>query len=185
MTVKIEREMPKKAPDPVEAEAYISTTPAVSSDPSTWTVLIVEDDFDNLNLVRWVLAYHHVTVYAAWDGLEGLEILERLTPTVVLVDLSMPYMDGRMMLEQIRSRPETAHLPVIAVTGHAMVGDRERILSSGFDGYISKPFPITSLVDEIMGFVKKADPMSFGAEEASIQAIPPAPHSQVAAGISG
>jgi CheY-like chemotaxis protein len=121
----------------------------LSGDASTWKVLVVEDDHDNLNVATQVLAFHGAEVHVAENGVTGLQVLEELTPTVVLMDISMPQMDGWEMLRHIRDNPKTAALPVIAVTAHAMEGDKERVLAAGFDGYIRKPFDVLTLLDEI------------------------------------
>lgn len=121
----------------------------VGCEPSTWTALIVEDDPDNLDLIWRVLTFNRAIVHVAHNGSQSLEILSRLKPTFVLMDLSMPHMDGWTTLKQIRATAECASVPVIAVTAHAMKGDRERVLAFGFDGYISKPFQVTTLVDQI------------------------------------
>lgn len=129
-------------------------TTITENDPATWTVLVIEDDADNLDLVRRVLTYHQATVYVARNGEGGLKILDNVTPTFILLDLSMPGMDGWTVIRQIRSRPETARLPVIALTAHAMNGTREQVLAGGFDGYISKPFQVTDFLNQIRGCVK-------------------------------
>ena len=121
----------------------------LNGDVSTWKVLIVEDDFDNLTVAKQVLNFQGVEVHAATDGVTGLKVLEEVTPTLVLLDISMPQMDGWEMLRHVRDDPRTADLPIIAVTAHAMAGDRERVLAAGFDGYIRKPFDVLTLLDEI------------------------------------
>lgn len=127
-----------------------------NADPSTWTVLVIEDDPDNQDLVRLIFRYNRAAVHCAYNGKQGLEVLDRLMPSLVLMDLSMPMMDGWMMLTQIRSRPKTATVPVIALTAHAMEGDKERVLASGFDGYIAKPFQVATFLDQIKSWLNKA-----------------------------
>lgn len=115
----------------------------------SWVVLAVDDEQDNLSVIEKVLAYQGAEVYAAANGIEALRILERVMPTFVLLDLSMPQMDGWQTLEKIRENPALAHLPVIAVTAHVMEGDRETALAAGFDGYIAKPFRINTFLSHI------------------------------------
>lgn len=122
----------------------------INGDVSTWKVLIVEDDYDNLNVATQVLTFRGAEVRVAENGVIGLKALEDFAPTIVLMDISMPQMDGWEMLAHMRSSPRTADLPVIAVTAHAMEGDKERVLAAGFDGYIRKPFDVLTLLDEIM-----------------------------------
>jgi CheY-like chemotaxis protein len=78
-----------------------------------------------------------------------LAVLNTITPTFILLDLSMPEMDGWEMLRQVRQNNLMNGVPIIALTAHAMTGDRERVLNAGFNGYISKPFRIASLLEEI------------------------------------
>jgi two-component system, cell cycle response regulator DivK len=114
-----------------------------------WTVLIVDDTQDNLNVTRFALKFHGIQVYTAVNGQESLGLLQQITPTVILLDVQMPVMDGWQTIRALRDNPATCHIPVIALTAYAMEGDREKILNAGFDGYISKPFDITTLLDDI------------------------------------
>lgn len=116
---------------------------------SKWKVLLVEDDPDNILLADQVLTFYGAEVTSASNGQQGLDHLTSHAPTVILLDLAMPHMDGWEMLKKIRANPQTTNIPVIAVTAHAMQEDREKALSSGFDGYITKPYAIGSLVKEI------------------------------------
>src|SRR5260370_1050815 len=109
---------------------------------STWQVLIVEDEPDNQEVIAVSLQLHQVTVRTAKNGFEALEALKAFTPNCVLCDLSMPVLDGWQTLIEIRNNPKTEHLPVIALSAHAMVGDREEALAKGFDGYITKPIDV-------------------------------------------
>jgi two-component system cell cycle response regulator DivK len=127
-------------------------------DVTTWIVLLVEDDTDNIVLAQQVLSYHGAEVHIAEDGCKGLEVLKTVKPTVILVDLSMPRMDGWEMVRTMRANPETADIPVIAVTAHAMQESKERALASGFDGYITKPYLISTFVDEVREWLEKLDP---------------------------
>lgn len=121
----------------------------ISPDMTSWVVLIVDDEPDNLGVAQKVLYHNGVDVHIARDGAEGLRVLEDIEPTFVLLDLSMPEMDGWEMLRQLRESGRYERLPVIALTAHAMAGDKERVMQAGFDGYIAKPFRINSLLDDI------------------------------------
>lgn len=102
------------------------------------TILVVEDNPDDLVTVRALLKDHY-TVIEATDGRSGIEHVKARTPDLILMDLSMPVMDGFTVLDAIRREEHLKHIPVIAVTARAMKGDREEILSYGFNGYLSKP----------------------------------------------
>jgi CheY-like chemotaxis protein len=115
-----------------------------------WIVLIVDDDFDNLNVAEKVLTFYGAQVHTATDGQSGLQKLREMErPTFILLDLSMPNMDGWEMLERIRKDKELSSLVVIALTAHAMPNDKEHIEKAGFDGYIAKPFVLTTFMEEI------------------------------------
>lgn len=114
-----------------------------------WVVLVVDNEQDNISVVEKVLSFEGAKVYSALNGVEGLTVLEIVTPTFILLDLSMPGMDGWEMLAKLRANPVIKHLPVIALTAHAMDGDRDRALEAGFDGYIAKPFRVSTLLNTI------------------------------------
>ena len=121
----------------------------ISNDMHEWVVLIVDDEPDNVGVARKVLNFNGADVHVARNGVEGLEKLRELLPTFILLDLSMPEMDGWEMFRRVRLMPELAGVPVIALTAHAMSGDRERVMEAGFNGYIAKPFRIDSFLSDI------------------------------------
>ncbi len=114
-----------------------------------WTILIVDDQYDNIAVAQTLLEYLGAKVHVAKHGEEALALLEDIVPTAILLDLSMPYMNGWEMIKHMRQRRELAHVPVLAVTAHAMDGDRARVLDAGFDDYISKPYDIHILPERI------------------------------------
>ena len=118
-------------------------------DVNTWVVLVVDDEPDNLDLVVDTLGYYGATIKAAVNGKQALEVLDGFTPNLFLVDLSMPEMDGWDLFKHLREQDAFAQTPVIAMTAHAMVGDREKALAAGFDGYITKPLNIPTLRSDI------------------------------------
>jgi CheY-like chemotaxis protein len=93
-------------------------------------------------------------VSEACDGQEALVRIVETQPDVLLLDLGMPVLDGFGTIKAIRENPSLSSLPVLAVTAYAMRGDRERILDSGFDGYLSKPINPTALDQELQRFFK-------------------------------
>jgi two-component system cell cycle response regulator DivK len=111
-------------------------------------ILIVEDSPDNMKLFRTVLRLkgHEVTGLSGGDGL--LQAIEQGHPDLVLMDIQLPGKDGFALLQEIRSSA-LARLPVIALTAHAMTGDRERALEAGFDDYITKPIDIRAFPDQV------------------------------------
>jgi two-component system cell cycle response regulator DivK len=111
-------------------------------------ILIIEDSPDNMKLFRALLAArgHQVTGLAGGERL--LETLDRAAPELVLMDIQLPGKDGFALLREIRGSAHSA-LRVLALTAHAMRGDRERALEAGFDGYITKPIDIRSFPVEV------------------------------------
>lgn len=112
-------------------------------------VLIVEDDPRNLKLVRALLSAHGYRLATAQDGLHGIESARTEQPDLILMDMQLPEMDGMEAIRVLRDDPRTAHIPILAVTALAMKGDRERILASGCDGYVSKPIRLQELLRAI------------------------------------
>jgi two-component system, cell cycle response regulator DivK len=111
-------------------------------------ILIVEDSPDNMKLFRTVLAQkgHEVTELTSGEGL--LATIAASDPELVLMDIQLPGKDGFALLQEIRASPHRA-LRVLALTAHAMSGDRERAMQAGFDGYITKPIEIRSFPDQV------------------------------------
>ena len=112
-------------------------------------ILIAEDNAVNRELLRELLEMRGHEVVEACNGEEALRALEEFKPEILLLDLGMPVLDGYGTVRKIRENPGFATLPVLAVTAYAMQGDKERILSSGFDGYLSKPINPTLLFQEL------------------------------------
>lgn len=118
-------------------------------DIGDWRVLIVDDEPDSIEVVRLVLTAAGATVYEAHNGKTALQVYYREHPTLVLADLSMPEMDGWEMLKAIQASEDGHQPPIIALTAHAMVEDRERVLNAGFDGYMSKPLRMFTLLQDL------------------------------------
>jgi CheY-like chemotaxis protein len=123
------------------------------SDPSTWNVLVVDDEPDNIGVVEYILLFHNAKVRIANTGFACMEILRQERPTLLLLDIQMPVMSGWDVLKEIRNDEKLRDLTVIALTAHAMSGDHEKALAAGFDGYISKPISPLSFVDDVKAIV--------------------------------
>jgi CheY-like chemotaxis protein len=121
----------------------------LSDDFKNWQVLIVDDEQDNREIASKILTFSGATTRTARNGEEGLEALKEFKPTLILLDLSMPKMNGWDMFKQVRANPEIAFIPIIAITAHALQSEKEQVKDMGFDGYISKPFSIASFLEEI------------------------------------
>lgn len=118
-------------------------------------VLIAEDNAVNRELLRELLELRGCTVLEACDGQEALQMIEQTQPELLLLDIGMPVMDGFAVIRRIRENPRLAKLRVVAVTAYAMRGDQERILNSGFDGYLSKPVNPSFLAEELARVLAK------------------------------
>jgi CheY-like chemotaxis protein len=103
------------------------------------TILIVEDSPLNRKLVEAVLRPHGYRLLIAVDGEEAIEMATRERPDLILMDIQLPKVSGYDATKTLRSQPETAHIPIVALTAHAMADERERAMAAGCDGYITKP----------------------------------------------
>jgi CheY-like chemotaxis protein len=121
----------------------------------TQLILVVDDEMDNLKIFQATMELlYNATVRIVSSAEEALSCLESFHPTLIVTDLSMPKIDGYELLHRLRQRTDAVDLPIVALTAHAMAGDRERILAAGFDGYISKPFEVTRLGDNLLTCLK-------------------------------
>ncbi|GAB1421577.1 hypothetical protein MASR2M15_17500 [Anaerolineales bacterium] len=116
-------------------------------------ILYIEDDPNNRRLVQRILMASDWECDTAENALDGIKMAQQDPPDLILMDISMPEMDGLTATAEIRSIPTIAKVPVIALTANAMQGDRELALSAGCDGYISKPINIDTFVEEITKFL--------------------------------
>jgi CheY-like chemotaxis protein len=119
-------------------------------------ILVAEDNAVNRELLRELLEACGYIVSEACDGQEALHMIEQAQPDLLLLDIGMPVLDGFAVIRRIREHPRLAALPVVAVTAYAMRGDREKILNSGFDGYLSKPLNPSSLSEELDRLLTKS-----------------------------
>ena len=117
---------------------------------TNWTVLVVDDEMDSIEVVTEVLEFYGATVHNAHNGVHALELLQTVTPDLILSDLSMPQMDGWALLSNIRKNERLAGIPVIALTAHAMSGDEQRGMAAGFTAYLTKPVSVVSLIQDLI-----------------------------------
>jgi CheY-like chemotaxis protein len=103
------------------------------------TILIVEDNENNRSLLKDILVFHGYEIVVAADGTEGVVLARERMPDLILMDIQMPGMDGMTAAGILKSDPATSGLKIIALTSFAMQGDREKFLTAGFNGYLSKP----------------------------------------------
>jgi two-component system cell cycle response regulator DivK len=116
-------------------------------------LLIIEDNEQNLYMMRFLLEKKGLTVMEARNGPDGIKKALEYRPGAILLDIQLPEMDGYTVTKELKNHPELADVPIIAVTSYAMVGDRERILAAGANGYIEKPINPDIFVSEIKQFL--------------------------------
>jgi CheY-like chemotaxis protein len=104
-----------------------------------WKVIVVEDTYDDQQLISRMLQHYGVSVFIAKNGNECLELLEEIEPTLIVTDLAMPSKDGWQTLVAIRSDIAKAHIPVIAMTAYHSADVAQDAMKAGFDGYFPKP----------------------------------------------
>lgn len=117
-------------------------------------ILVIEDNPANLELMRFLLTAHGYTILTACDGEDGFEVARRELPDLILCDLQMPGIDGYEVARRAKGTPALQHIPIVAVTAYAMVGDRDKVLSAGFDGYFAKPIAPETFVQQVETFLK-------------------------------
>jgi two-component system, cell cycle response regulator DivK len=118
------------------------------------TILIVEDNELNRDMLSRRLERRGYDTLVAVDGEQGLELARRIQPNLILMDMSLPVLDGWEATKRLKSAPETAAIPIVALTAHAMSGDRERALEAGCDEYDTKPVEFPRLVLKIEALLK-------------------------------
>jgi two-component system cell cycle response regulator DivK len=103
-------------------------------------ILVVEDNLDNYELVHAILEFAGYDTFLAVNGQDGVYAARKQKPDLILMDMSLPEMDGWEATRHIREDPETAQIPMVAITAHTLPQERKRALEAGVDAYLSKPF---------------------------------------------
>ena len=112
-------------------------------------ILYVEDNEDNVYVVKSRLTRAGFTILIAADGAQGVVMASNEQPDLILMDLSLPVLDGWEATRRIKAAPETKHIPVVALTAHAMAGDREKALAAGCNDFDTKPIELPRLLQKI------------------------------------
>ncbi len=116
-------------------------------------ILLVEDNEMNRDMLSRRLARRGFEVAIAIDGEQGLAMARSETPALILMDMSLPGMDGWEATRQLKAAPDTRAIPVIALTAHAMAGDREKAIAAGCDDFDTKPIDLGRLLEKIDGLL--------------------------------
>ena len=113
------------------------------------TILVIEDNEQSIYLITFILEKNGYQVVQARDGREGIELAGRIKPALIILDIQLPVMDGHEVARRLQKQAETRDIPIVAVTSYAMIGDRERIMANGCEGYIEKPIEPDTFMAEI------------------------------------
>jgi len=119
-------------------------------------ILLVEDDHDNMELVKFILERAGHTVFIAHDGLEALTVAHDMVPDLILMDMAMPEMDGWTASEKLKEDPVTKDITIVALTVRSQPEDKIRARNAGCDGYITKPMNVAEFVLKVAEFVREA-----------------------------
>ena len=120
-------------------------------------ILYVEDNEDNIYMLKSRLERRGFGVVVAMDGEQAVEMAVAEDPSLIIMDLSLPNVDGWEATRRLKANQKTRHIPVVALSAHAMVGDRETALDAGCDDYDTKPVEFQRLLDKINNLLEKAD----------------------------
>jgi CheY-like chemotaxis protein len=118
-------------------------------------ILYVEDNDDNIYVLKSRLTRAGFTILVAIDGAQGVAMAATEQPDLILMDLSLPVLDGWEATRRIKAAPETKHIPVVALTAHAMAGDREKALAAGCNDFDTKPVELPRLLGKIRALLRE------------------------------
>jgi CheY-like chemotaxis protein len=119
------------------------------------TILIIDDNPVNMKLIRILLTGEGYDVRTAADAKEAAGVLAKIHPSLILMDIQLPGMDGLELTRRLKAEPTTRDITIVGLTAYAMKGDEERILAAGCDGYIAKPIDTRTLPDCIKGYLAR------------------------------
>ncbi len=125
------------------------------------TILVVDDNPLNLKLTCITLELAGHETLTATNGREAIAIVLATKLDLILMDLRMPVLDGKLAMEAIKANVHLRHIPIVVLTASAMKGEREHLLQCGFDGYIDKPIDVTKFADTVAKFLKEVDPSQY------------------------
>jgi two-component system, cell cycle response regulator DivK len=117
-------------------------------------ILVVDDNANNRKLTRDVLEFAGFGTLEASGGIEGVALAQEHAPDLVLMDIRMPDLSGTEALKLLREDSRTAEIPIVALTSSSMLGDEERFLAEGFDGYLQKPISVREFPDQVRGYLR-------------------------------
>lgn len=125
-------------------------------DSSNWDVIVVDDEPDNIGVVELVCEFNDIALRVASSGQICLKLMRENAANLLLIDIQMPEMDGFELLRLIHQHPEWEKTTTIAITAFAMEDDERRVTQAGFDGYITKPIDVLTLIDNIRAIIEQS-----------------------------
>src|SRR5260370_12232423 len=118
-----------------------------------WDIVVIDDEEDSLTVAQIILDEYGANTHTAANGQEGLALVRSVKPKFVISDLSMPVLDGWGLINKMQTDPALKHIPAIALTAHAMVGDRERAVAVGFHNYLTKPLTVETFIQDLVNLL--------------------------------
>jgi CheY-like chemotaxis protein len=118
-----------------------------------WDIVVIDDEEDSLMVAQLILDEYGATTHVASNGQEGYDLVRRVRPRFVISDLSMPVLDGWGFINKMKMDPALKDIPAIALTAHAMVGDRERAIAVGFHNYLTKPLTVETFIQDLVNLL--------------------------------
>ncbi len=115
-----------------------------------WKIVVIDDEEDSLEVANIILLEYGADVYTAGNGKQGLRLVNAVRPAFVISDISMPEMDGWGFIAEMQKDCDLSAIPVIALTAHAMTGDRERAINAGFMNYLTKPLTVDTFISDLI-----------------------------------
>jgi CheY-like chemotaxis protein len=115
-----------------------------------WKVLVVDDEPDAVEILKTLLEFYNANVLTATNGRNAIELIRKHRPRFVVADLSMPEMSGWQMIEILKNDRTTMDIPIVALTAHAMGGDRDKAIAKGFHNYLTKPLQPETFVGQLL-----------------------------------
>jgi CheY-like chemotaxis protein len=118
-----------------------------------WDIVVIDDEEDSLMVAQVILDEYGANTHTATNGEEGLTAIRAVHPKFVISDLSMPELDGWGVIDSMIKDPVLKNIPAIALTAHAMVGDRERAVAAGFHNYLTKPLTVETFIQDLVNLL--------------------------------
>jgi CheY-like chemotaxis protein len=121
----------------------------------TGKILIIEDNEQNMYMLTYLLESNNYEVIKAFNGNDGIHLAQKVIPNAILLDIQLPEMDGYTVARKLRENVGLQNTPIIAVTSYAMVGDREKVMAAGADGYLEKPIDPDLFISQMELIISK------------------------------